>query len=192
MRLQLRGPENGNESVALLKRVGRAILVKHLPSLAPKVIPGSENSFGTKRAGVDRSLPDAKAVEPFQPRENRSGHPAKAERQPAGSKAHRKFENALERGSRRAMMSVEERMRPVVRNWLAGGVGLLLVLVVGAWVWASVRLKPMLRERLITAIRGQYQREIEVKDIGITLFPRFAAIIEGLVIHQKDRPVSRR
>ena len=79
-------------------------------------------------------------------------------------------------------------MRPVVRNWLTGGVALLVVLVVGAWMWASVRLKPMLRERLITAIREQYQREIEVKDIGITLFPRFAAIIEGLAIHQKDRP----
>ena len=98
------------------------------------------------------------------------------------------FEIVLERGPKRAMLSVEERMRPVVRNWLTGGVALLLVLVVGAWMWASVRLKPMLRERLITAIREQYQREIEVKDIGITLFPRFAAIIEGLAIHQKDRP----
>jgi hypothetical protein len=66
---------------------------------------------------------------------------------------------------------------------------LLLAIGVGAFVWASVRLKPMLRERLITAIREQYQREIKVKDIGITLFPRFAAIIEGLAIDQKkDRP----
>jgi hypothetical protein len=79
-------------------------------------------------------------------------------------------------------------MRSLVRKWLIGGLLLVLVLVVGAWVWASVRLKPILRERLITAIREQYQREIEVKDIGIALFPRFAAIIEGLALHQKDRP----
>lgn len=74
-----------------------------------------------------------------------------------------------------------------MRKWIFGGLALLLVAATIAFIWASVRLKPMLRERLITAIREQYHREIEVKDIEISAVTGFGATIQGLVLHQKDR-----
>ena len=74
-----------------------------------------------------------------------------------------------------------------MRKWIFGGLALLLVVVAIAFIWARVRLKPMLRERLITAIREHYRREIEVKDIEISALTGFGATIHGLVLHQKDR-----
>jgi len=55
-----------------------------------------------------------------------------------------------------------------MRKWVFGGLALLLVVVAIPFIWARVRLKPMLRERLTTAIREHYRREIEVKDIEIS------------------------
>jgi len=74
-----------------------------------------------------------------------------------------------------------------MRKWIFGGLALLLVAVAIAFIWARVRLKPMLRERLITAIREHYRREIEVKDIEISAVTGFGATIHGLVLQQKDR-----
>ena len=74
-----------------------------------------------------------------------------------------------------------------MRKWVFGGLALLLVVVTIAFIWARVRLKPMLRERLIAAIREYYRREIEVKDIEISALTGFGATIHGLVLHQKDR-----
>ena len=75
-----------------------------------------------------------------------------------------------------------------MRKWLMrGGVLLLLIVAVGL-VWANVRLKPMLRERLVKAVREQYEREVELKDLSLSLLPRFVAVGDGLVLHQKDRP----
>ena len=74
-----------------------------------------------------------------------------------------------------------------MRKWIFGGLALLLGAVAIAFIWARVRLKPMLRERLITAIREHYRREIEVKDIEISALTGFGATIHGLVLHQKDR-----
>src|SRR5687767_8381309 len=74
-----------------------------------------------------------------------------------------------------------------MRKWIFGGLALLLVVLAIAFIWARVRLKPILRERLITAIREHYRREIEVKDIEISAITGFGATIHGLVLHQKDR-----
>jgi len=74
-----------------------------------------------------------------------------------------------------------------MRKWLMGLAALLLLIAAIGFVWASVRLKPLLRERLITAIRQHYRREIEVKDLTLSVLPRFGATIEGLIIYQKDR-----
>ncbi|HZS04031.1 MAG TPA: AsmA-like C-terminal region-containing protein [Blastocatellia bacterium] len=73
-----------------------------------------------------------------------------------------------------------------MRKWLVSGGVLLLVLTAGL-ILAGVRLKPMLRERLVTAIREQYRREVELKDLHISLAP-FSAVGEGLVLYQRDRP----
>ena len=73
-----------------------------------------------------------------------------------------------------------------MRKWIFGGVAVLLVAAAIAFIWARVRLKPMLRERLITAIREHYRRDVEVKDIEISALT-FGATIHGLVLHQKDR-----
>lgn len=75
-----------------------------------------------------------------------------------------------------------------MRKWVIGGSALLLILVAGGLLWASLRLKPMLRERITTAVREQYHREVELKSINISIFPRFSAAMDGLVIQQKDRP----
>src|SRR4030095_15408482 len=74
-----------------------------------------------------------------------------------------------------------------MRKWIFGSLALLLVAVAIAFIWARVRLKPMLRERLITAIREHYRRDVEVKDIEISALTGFGATIHGLVLHQKDR-----
>jgi AsmA-like C-terminal region len=74
-----------------------------------------------------------------------------------------------------------------MRKWLIGSAVLLLVLGSGL-LWANARLKPMLRERLIAAIRKHYQRNVEVKSVVISLLPRVGAVVEGLVIHQKNQP----
>jgi len=74
-----------------------------------------------------------------------------------------------------------------MRKWIFGGLAVVLVAVAIAFIWARVRLKPMLRERLITAIREHYRREVEVKDIEISAVTGFGATIHGLVLHQKDR-----
>lgn len=73
-----------------------------------------------------------------------------------------------------------------MRKWLIGG-GAVLLIISAALVWASVRLKPMLRERVITALKEQYQSEVELRDFNISLVPGFSAIGDGLVLHQKDR-----
>ncbi len=77
-----------------------------------------------------------------------------------------------------------------MRKWIFGGLALLLVAVAIAFIWARIRLKPMLRERLITAIREHYRRDVEVKDIEISAITGFGATIHGLVLHQKDRSDS--
>src|SRR5258705_4186887 len=74
-----------------------------------------------------------------------------------------------------------------MRKWIFGGLALLVAVVAFGLIWARIRFKPMLRERLITAIREHYRREIEVKDIEISAMTGFGATIHGLVIHQKDR-----
>src|SRR6185503_18890640 len=74
-----------------------------------------------------------------------------------------------------------------MRKWIFGGLALLFIVVAIAFIWARVRLKPMLRERLITAIREHYRREIEVKDIEISAVTGFGATIHGLILHQQDR-----
>ncbi|MCI0338434.1 MAG: AsmA-like C-terminal region-containing protein [Acidobacteria bacterium] len=75
-----------------------------------------------------------------------------------------------------------------MRRCLLGvGAALLLIIMVGL-IWASIWLKPMLRERLITAIKEQYEREVELKDLSISLLSGFSAVGRDLVIHQKDRP----
>ncbi len=73
-----------------------------------------------------------------------------------------------------------------MRKWIFGGLALLLVAVAIAFIWARVRLKPMLRERLITAIREHYRRDVEVKDIEISA-------ITGLWSdHPRTRPSPER
>jgi hypothetical protein len=75
-----------------------------------------------------------------------------------------------------------------MRKWLIVVSALLLLVGVIGFIWASVRLKPKLRERMITAIREQYHRDVELKELNISVLPRFSAEGVGLVIHQKDRP----
>ncbi len=74
------------------------------------------------------------------------------------------------------------------RNLLLGGGAAFLLTIILGLIWASVRLKPVLRERLITAIKEQYKRDIELKDLHVSLLPGFSASGDGLVLHQKDRP----
>jgi hypothetical protein len=78
--------------------------------------------------------------------------------------------------------------RSRVFKWLIGISALLLLLVVSGFIWASVRLKPMIRERVVIALKEHYKRDVELKGLRISLTPRFSAVGEGLVIHQKDRP----
>src|SRR5262245_37563878 len=75
-----------------------------------------------------------------------------------------------------------------MRKWIIGGLALLAVIAAVAFVWARVHLKPMLRERLITAIREHYQRDVDVKDLEISVATGFGATLNGLVVHQKDWP----
>jgi hypothetical protein len=77
--------------------------------------------------------------------------------------------------------------RLLMRKWLIGVAVLVLLVSAITLIWASVRLKPKLRERIVTAIKEQYQRDVELKAINISLFPRFSAVGEGLVIQQKER-----
>jgi AsmA-like C-terminal region len=74
-----------------------------------------------------------------------------------------------------------------MRKWLLVWAAILLAMILGL-IWMSIRLKPMLQERLIIAIKEQYSRDVELKDLNISLLPGFSAVGEGLVLHQQDRP----
>lgn len=75
-----------------------------------------------------------------------------------------------------------------MRKWLIGICALLLLAGIVGFVWARIQLKPMLRERVIAAIKEQYKSEVEIKDLNISMFPRFSAVGENLTLHQKNRP----
>src|ERR1051325_8778041 len=75
-----------------------------------------------------------------------------------------------------------------MRKWLVGVAALVLLASAVMLIWASVRLKPKLRERIVAALKEQYHRDVELKAINISLFPRFSAVGEGLVIQQKEKP----
>jgi hypothetical protein len=75
-----------------------------------------------------------------------------------------------------------------IRKWLLGGGAALLLIIAVGLIWTSIWFKPMLRERLITAIKEQYKREVKLKDLTISLLPSFSAVGTDLVIYQKDRP----
>lgn len=75
-----------------------------------------------------------------------------------------------------------------MRKWLIGASALVLLAIVAAFLWASIWLKPLLRERVIAAIKEQYKSEVELRDFHISLFPGFSAVGENLVLHQKNRP----
>jgi hypothetical protein len=83
-------------------------------------------------------------------------------------------------------MTSEARAR--LFKWLIATGVLLLLIVVSGFIWASVRLKPKIRERVVTALKEHYNRDVELKGLSISLTPRFSAVGEGLIIHQKDRP----
>jgi len=79
------------------------------------------------------------------------------------------------------------KVRFQTRRWLLAGGALALLLIAVGFIWASVRLKPLLRERLITAIREQYHCEVELADLHLSVWP-FSAEGVDLVLRQKDRP----
>jgi hypothetical protein len=81
-----------------------------------------------------------------------------------------------------------QRKVPEMRKWIIVGAASLLILFVVGFAVASKRLKPLLRQRVITAIQEQYKSEVELKDLDITIFPHFSATGDGLTLHQKDRP----
>jgi hypothetical protein len=77
------------------------------------------------------------------------------------------------------------KVNPRARKWLVVA-GAVLLIVAAVLAILAARLKPMLRERLITAVREQYKREVELKDLSISVWP-FSAEGVGFVLHQKDR-----
>lgn len=79
-----------------------------------------------------------------------------------------------------------EKIKPRTRKWLAV-VGVALLIVFAVLAVLAARLKPLLRERLLAAVREQYEREVELGDLSVSVWP-FAAEGTGLVLHQKDRP----
>jgi hypothetical protein len=94
------------------------------------------------------------------------------------------------KGYRRIAAGSTDRFQDVKtsnRKWLIGALAILLLIPIAAFVWLTVRFKPMLRERLVAAVREQYHRDVEFKDLSISVFP-FSAVGEGFVLHQKDRP----
>ena len=78
------------------------------------------------------------------------------------------------------------KVRFQTRKWLIAGGALIILLTTAGFIWASVRLKPLLRERLITAIREQYQCEVEIADLRLSVWP-FSAEGVDMVLRQKNR-----
>jgi hypothetical protein len=74
-----------------------------------------------------------------------------------------------------------------MHKWLIGA-GATLLAIVAVFSLATVRLKQRLGERMIAAIKEQYKSDVELKDLDISLFPRFTAVGEGLTLRQKERP----
>lgn len=83
-------------------------------------------------------------------------------------------------------MQYETRYR-IIKWSIVSGV-ILLLIAAGVFIWASFRLKPLIRDRVVTALKEHYKRDVELKDFSISLLPRFSAVGEGLVLHQKDWP----
>lgn len=73
-----------------------------------------------------------------------------------------------------------------MRKWLIGAAAALLIIVAGGAL-AIARLKPMLRERAILAIKEHYKSDVELKDFNVSLFPRFSAVGEGLYLRQQNK-----
>lgn len=65
--------------------------------------------------------------------------------------------------------------------------GVLLLAVVSGFVYARVRLRPLLRERVVTALAEHYRGEVDLRELDIRPYP-FAAVGRGLVLAQRDRP----
>jgi hypothetical protein len=73
-------------------------------------------------------------------------------------------------------------------KWSMIGGGAFLLITAGVLIWASLRLRPLIRDRVVTALKEHYKRDVELKDFKISLLPRFTAVGDELVIHQKDWP----
>src|SRR5215471_21458647 len=60
--------------------------------------------------------------------------------------------------------------------------------IVGAALYeTSQRLGPVLRDRVVEAIRDRYQSEVELKNFELRLLPRIHGIGEGLTLHLHGR-----
>jgi hypothetical protein len=77
---------------------------------------------------------------------------------------------------------------PHLKKWIIGLSLVLLSMIAAAALWASFRFKPMLRERLITAIKEQYKRDVDIQELDISILSGFSATGKGFALHQKDRP----
>ena len=76
--------------------------------------------------------------------------------------------------------------RSNVRAWLIASAVLLLISIFALLAMAP-RLGPMARERLVKYLRENYQSEVELKTLNVSLFPRVRVSGEGLVMYYQGR-----
>ena len=59
--------------------------------------------------------------------------------------------------------------------------GVLLLAVVAGFVYARVRLRPLLRARVVPALAEHYRGEVDLRELDIRPYP-FAAVGRGLAL----------
>jgi AsmA-like C-terminal region len=69
--------------------------------------------------------------------------------------------------------------------WIAAGVVVILVIV--AWMISAPLLSRVVRERMIAALEENFDSQLEVKRLDVSVFPRVAITGEGLVFRLRDR-----